>query len=256
MNIVNTQKNYDEIDIISYLSTLKRNVRSILFITIALTCVTFLVSLTFFEKTYQGEILISIGSVHGELIETPEQLSDAIALPDTSISLSQGKGGQELLITIKENTSDEAEKKIQTLAKEIKTRHADIIKKKLIPLDARVSYLKANLQNIQNRIDALQGKIDHFNSLEYLQVLSAQTYVQSYDRALERKFLLEDELQKIQSQEGEYKDTKIEKRGIESASSHTKLAVNTFIAFILGLIIALFYVLIKEWWKTNKHLLR
>ncbi len=256
MDKVNTQKDYDEIDIISYLSTLKRNARSILFITIVLTCVTFLASLPLVSKTYQGEILISIGSMRGELIETPEQLSDSITLPDASIIFSQGKGGQEFLITIKEKTFDEAEKKIQTLTKEIRMRHADIIKKKLIPLDVRVSYIKIALKDAQQRIDALQGKIDHFNLFEYPQALSAQTYMQSYDRALERKFSLEDELQKTQSLEGEYKDTKIEKRGIESTSSNVKLAVNTSVAFILGLIIALFYVLIKEWRKTNKHLIR
>ena len=256
MDKVNTQKDYDEIDIISYLSTLKRNARSILFIAIALAFVTFLASFTFIPTSYQGELLVLMGNTGGNLFETADQATDTVLSLDNNVTVSQEKGRGKITISIKDISKDKIEKRIKTLAGGIKLYYTKIIENSTARFNARLVFSTEQLKNTVLRLNALQEKINRLNPFDNAQAISIQTYIQSYDRALERKFSLEDELQKMGNDPASYSQTIVKENNIETISPFPKIFLSASIAFILGLIIAFFYVLIKEWWEINKHLIR
>lgn len=248
-------QSYEEISLIDYLVTVKRN-KKIIFLIAPAICVILVLSFTTIKKMYESGIFLSIGNVKGEAFESGVEAASYISHFDSDASIAQEEGGKALSIVIEKSTREEVERETQRLSDFILAHNADTMRKKLEPLDENISFLKGKLKNEDNRLNNLQTMINRFNPLDYAQALTLQAYMQSYDNASNRKFELENNLQRANADRANFQETSIQKNSVRVISPLGKILRNTIIAIIIGFILGTLCALAKEWWKANKELIK
>lgn len=209
-----------------------------------------------------GRTPLLIGTFQEKPIQTQEEVTDFLASLHPDVRIEKGESPSMVILTTKGQTSEEVKKELLRASSSTIAHHESMVNKKQTLLDEQINEqiktLANDLTENNERIIIFNAMVRRLSPYDQAQALSLQAYLASYNNVLLLKDSLEKEIQNLEQQKKrEYEKTKILTPPIISKNSApASIAVSGIAGIILGLILGILWVFIKQWWDGNKHLLK
>lgn len=254
---------YQEINLIDYLRTIKRHAGLVAGITLGVMVVAMLLRLWVVAPVgyYEGEAVLSLGTIQEKPIQPVEEVID-IVTKLTEVKAQKGGSPNILIISAKGASEKEVESQLKGVINGILKDHAYILEGEIKPInervDERIDELKKNIIENEERLDRFQAVINRLSLTHPAQVIALSGYLASYNDTLGRIDTFKRELRELESKKLTYRETSVKKPPSLSKVSTTKfpLFIALFIGLVLGLLIGIFWAFGKDWWEVNKSLLK
>lgn len=252
-------REYDEVNIIEYIRTLKNHLGLIIFITVVVTMAATLISILGVEKVaYTNEAVVSLGNIQGKPIEKPEDVIDFLSLTHKEVVAEKGKSDTVVVLTSKGPSQQETQKNLGIALDAVRTRENLLLKKNAVTFDEQIELVKTLIKESGERVIRSQRMIDRLSPFDQAQALTLQGYLGSNNIALSTNDALKRQLQELELKKSDYKETEIliSPPASSKVSRQTNMFLKPLIGLILGLFLGIFSAFIKEWWDENKSFLR
>lgn len=252
------QKEYEEINLIDYIITIKKQFRSILKITIVVIIFALIITLGIpSNDQYSGELTLLVGIIQGKPIQAPEEMSALAILYNSGVGAKKSESPRLFALTSKESSFQEVKDNLEKTGALFVAQHEEIFKKKIKTVDDQIQTLGKNIKENDELVLRFGAMVNRLSPYDQAQALSLQAYLSSYVSSLSMRKMLQDDIQKIEQEKFDYEETKIPAPPIITQSGRTKnILLNGFLGALLGILLGVFWAFMKEWWIKNKGLLK
>jgi len=260
------QVEYEEINLIGYIRTIKRHRAFIGKVALASIVIAMVVSVAITSPLrYKSEGKISLGKFQGELIESREE---AISFLTEEVNTFKGVEIKEddvrpkvIIVRVNGSSLEQAKSTLKTIGDALLNHHDALYKKKMASLEEGIQLTQKSIEENKVYLDQFQGGVSRF-SLPFLslpQATALQAYIPAYKPLIDRTNELNQKLRELElaKSKSEYKRTKIQTPLAPSAVfKGGTLLVSAAVGLLLGGVLGIFWAFGKEWWDKNKNLLK
>lgn len=252
------QKEYEEINLIDYIITIKKQFRGIVKITIAFIILALIITLGIpSQNQYDGELSLLVGTIQGKPIQAPEEMSALVFFYNSNVSAKKSESPRLFTLTSKGSSSQEVKNNLEKTGALLIAQHEEIFKKKIKTVDDQIQTLGKNIKENDELVLRFGAMVNRLSPYDQAQALSLQAYLSSYVSSLSMRKMLQNDIQKIEQEKFDYEETKIPAPPIITQSGRIKnIPLNGFLGALLGILLGIFWAFTKEWWETNKKLLK
>jgi hypothetical protein len=263
MNRTLPPEEYQSINVIDYVKTIKTHLRSIIAIAVSLMIIAILLGIIIEPTiTYRSDAVISIGTIQEELIETREEVIESLNVID-GITTSENKNSTFIFVSSQGFSRQEAKENIEKALNPLFERHDLIYKQAKKKFDSKVQaqkiiYERSLAENETLRLRSLT-MTNVLSINDPAQVQALKTYLEIYASTLINKERIELESHDLAFQELPYKETRLQMplRVTQiTGFGNLRVVTNALVGLFLGLLLGTFWAFSKTWWIKNKALLK
>lgn len=251
---------YEEINLIYYIRIIKKHAASIARVIAVFIIIAIVVGIVMGGPvTYKGKMMILSGSIQEKPIETLQEINDFLIVKYEDTLATATKSNLVISTVSRASSPQEVISKLQEIFDSLANHQAAILTRKTQQIDRQIKILEGLVEKTGERLARYQAKIDSISIYQEGQAIGIEGYLQSYDNALSRLESLELRLNDLEVQKLYYKEPEIKKAPSVSPLFFPRallIILNVFIGFAVGIIVGVLWAFTKEWWETNKPLLR
>lgn len=251
-------KDYEEINVIKYIITIKKQFHTILKIIVSTFAIAVIISLFFSPSTqYKGKTIISLGTLQGKVIQTQEEVSDFFTALHPHIDVEKGKGLNMIILRAEGQSPNEVKEELLRAKSALLTQHESMIAKYNVYLDEQIKLLSSDLAESNERVARFNTMVNRLSPYDQAQALALQIYLGSYNAAVAENKALERSIQGIEQQKHQYKKTEVlTPPAISQNSAPANIMVGGGAGILLGMLLGIVWIFAKQWWDGNKYLFK
>ncbi len=250
-------QNYEEIDIIDYLRTIKHHFSAISGITIGTIVFVVIATLWLVEPVkYENEATISIGMHQGQPIETPDEVIDLLVYSYKNVSARKGSLPREIVIYTEGSSAEEVEQNIKSATDGLLAHHDNLHETGNKKRSSEITTLQERIKQQEEILNRYQQMVQKLSSSHEAQAIVLQNYLSSYGGVVEKISILRTKIEELQLQQSDYRATQLVKEPATSKKVSTNITTNLIGGLFLGIVIGIIWAFAKDWWDVNKRLLK
>lgn len=243
---VNSQE-YEEINLVDYLRILKRQGRTIITITLVVTLVSFLVTVISPATTYESQAILEIGTIKNTPLANIQEVINELVREGNIQAKPQEGSSTNVVITANDSSPVKTEELLKEATKKVIQEHAILYEKQINLLNDQIQSDATELQSFSRYFFRFQQLLNRPGLADAYQVTFLQGYLLLRDRIAGIKENIDNlQLQKLASQ-------KTALLGTIKTTQALSPKITVPLGILLGFVLAVLWVFIKEWWDKIKR---